>query len=246
MRNRLRFCGRRTLHAIHVIYLKQYTPIPRRNTSVSTYYLDLVIGFRYPTMTQPCSASLSYMTLIDRSCQLPQTETSTIPPATHAGRPRRMNQEDVSIEHPSGLLALPDELLRAILDHISPLDLASIQTTCSRLNIISADTLLWESACLSWFRWWDKNHDFETKRHNSAYHGWKQLFANRWRSHRNAQKALAAMTDSETNRLDRIADILNTGYDAKDVLVDAFRDAPNSDLYLSQRFVAPVHAAKVY
>ena len=141
----------------------------------------------------------------------------------------------------SKLLGLPDELLRAVLDHIGPLSLASVQSTCRRLNAVGADPGLWEHACLTFFTWWDKHHDLENKRKDPSFKGWKQLFADRWASSQRTDRALSDLIARETNRLDRVADILNAGYDAKDVLSSAFYNSANTGMHLAQRYWS--HAA---
>lgn len=133
------------------------------------------------------------------------------------------------------LLALPDELLRAIFEHVSAPDLARLQLTCRRLKGIGSDPLLWESECLRTFRWWDKHHELDNKRRNIVYSAWKILFANRWISNRAAAKALSDLMHEETGRLDRIKDILDLGYDAKDVLFANWQAAEGSEMYLAQR-----------
>lgn len=143
---------------------------------------------------------------------------------------------DTSTADPVSLLSLPDELLRAVLDHVGPVGLASVQKTCRRLNEIAADPLLWESACFSFFTWWDKGHDFEAKRKDATFSAWKRLFAERWSSSQKTKRALTNLVGAETHRLDQIAAIMNAGYDAKDVLIKAFNDSPHSESHLAQRY----------
>ena len=133
------------------------------------------------------------------------------------------------------LLSLPDELIRSILDYVHPRSLASLQVTCHRLNKIGADPRLWESACLLTYRWWDKHHEFELKQQDRAFKGWKRIFADRWKASRRTERALTDMVRVETHRLDRLKEILDSGYDAKDELIRAYYDSPLSETYLAQR-----------
>jgi F-box protein 21 len=136
---------------------------------------------------------------------------------------------------PHGLLSLPDELLRSVFEHVTALELAQLQQTCRRFQRIGADPLLWQSECLRVFRWWDKHHELDTKRFDPSYGEWKQLLATRYTSSRNVQRALSGLMSDETNRLDRIKDIMDLGYDAKDMLFSQWVDAESSEMFLAQK-----------
>ena len=138
---------------------------------------------------------------------------------------------------PTALLSLPDELLRAIFEHVSAPDLAHLQLTCRRFTLIGADPLLWQSECLDSFRWWDKDHDLERKRRDVTYSGWKELFAMRWVSKRKGRTALDRVMREDKGRLLRVKEVLDLGYDAKDFLMESWRGARGSEMFLAQRWV---------
>lgn len=149
-----------------------------------------------------------------------------------------MSDAAITDDAPANLLSLPDELLRTVFEHVTALDLARLQQACRRFHTLGADALLWQDNCLHSFRWWDKHHELDLKRLEPSlwtYSTWKELFSNRWISNRNAQRALSDLMNEETNRLDRIKEIVDLGYDAKDVLLERWETAEQSEMFLAQR-----------
>jgi F-box protein 21 len=136
---------------------------------------------------------------------------------------------------PVDILSLPDEVIQSILSYLPPAQIPAVQLLSRRFANIAAEPLLWRHFCASSFRWWHKGHKLKERLQKPASTDWRDLYANRHRASRNARTALDQILDNETGRLDQIQKILEAGYDAKEVLLDAFHSAKDSDKYLAQR-----------
>lgn len=136
---------------------------------------------------------------------------------------------------PAGILALPDEVIQAILSYIPPQQVPSIQLVCTRFVNVAAEPLLWKGYCVSSFRWWRKDHHLQVRLQEPADTEWRRLYAHRHQASRSTLRALDRILDNETGRLDQLQQILEIGYDAKGALLEAFDAAKESDKYLAQR-----------
>ncbi|RMZ77761.1 hypothetical protein DV737_g4205, partial [Chaetothyriales sp. CBS 132003] len=136
----------------------------------------------------------------------------------------------------SGILKLPDEVLLLTLRHIPPSTIISLSRVSHRFYILTLAPELWKHYCQTAFVYWDDQHEFESKLRIKAFVGWKALFAARHASSVTASRALNAIIGSETNRLDHIHSILAVGYDAKDVLLDAYERSEGQEYHLAHRY----------
>lgn len=133
------------------------------------------------------------------------------------------------------LLDLPDEVIQAVVSYIPPLATIALNQTCRRLANITSEPLLWKSFCLTSFKWWDKRHSLPSKLKDPSFIGWQTLFRDRHRSSGIARRALDEIIECEDGRLDRLDQILQVGYDAKEDLISAYRTSAASPNHLAQR-----------
>jgi F-box protein 21 len=133
------------------------------------------------------------------------------------------------------ITTLPDEVIQTILSYSPPTTAISLQQTCRRFSSVANEPLLWRQYCQT-YRWWDKRHNIKSKfRDASSFADWKSLYANRHTSSHATRNAIDRIVAEELGRLDWINIILEAGYDAKEMLLDMFRNAASSQNYLAQK-----------
>lgn len=138
------------------------------------------------------------------------------------------------------LIDLPEEVIQCILTHLPARAVVCLEQTCRRFTAITNEPLLWKSYCQDDFRWWDKRHNFRCKVRDLEFVGWKGLYTERYKSSTLCKVAIQELIDESIGRLDRIQTVLDAGYDAKDTLLEIFRNASRSPDYLAQRLVSSV------
>ena len=139
---------------------------------------------------------------------------------------------------PCNLLSLPDEVLQTILAYTPPRSVVPVHATCRRLATVASGPLLWRSFCQSAFTWWDKRHDIGSKLKDASFTEWEALYKERHLASQHTRDAFANLMGKEEGKLDAVQCILDTGYDAKDVLIAASKAAYGSEMYLAQRYVS--------
>jgi F-box protein 21 len=135
------------------------------------------------------------------------------------------------------ILDLPDEVLQVIFSFLSPYQILSAQRVCKRFTSIATEQLLWRQYCLDTWKWWSRNHQLDEKLHNPGATDWRQLFIARQRTSDEVVAALLGLTESESNRYQRIQQILDHRLDGKGDLLRLFHDAKSHSHYLAIRFV---------
>lgn len=138
------------------------------------------------------------------------------------------------------LTTLPDEVIQSILSYLPPLTTLALQQTCRRFANVANEPLLWKKYCQQSFRWWDKR--FSPQLQDASFTEWKDLFARRNTSSRATRDAINKIVAKELGRLDSLKTILETGYDAKDDLLDMFWNASSSQNHLAQKWVTAHHS----
>lgn len=118
------------------------------------------------------------------------------------------------------LEALPDEVVYTILIHAGPYSAAAIQKTSQRFYRIANTAALWRHYCLTHFQFWDKRHNIFQKIQNpSNLTPWKEIFINRYFTHKRVTESLRSIVNSQVGRLKKSHSIASFGYDAKDTLL---------------------------
>lgn len=130
---------------------------------------------------------------------------------------------------------LPEEVLTTIFQYLNSIDLISISRTTKHFTPVADSNLLWRNLTLRDFRLWDSRHDIISRKADLNFHGWKQLYAIRHHENIDTRRKLTAMVDDPIGRLRRSDSILDYGYDVKDVLLQAYTDAPE-ECVLAQRY----------
>lgn len=131
--------------------------------------------------------------------------------------------------------SLPDEVIRMILAHLSPLTTIALQQTCKRFLAIGHEPLLWKGYCQSTFRWWSQEWKYAESKQDPSSVDWRSAFAVRYTQSHAVTKSLDKIIADETGRLDGIQDIVEIGYHAKDTLMDLHQNSPSSPNHLAQR-----------
>jgi F-box protein 21 len=137
----------------------------------------------------------------------------------------------------SQLTALPDEVVQAILGYLPAPTTVALQQTCRRFVHVANEPLLWRSYCQREWRWWDRRrHAFLTAGPSDVgVVDWKALYADRHTSAKATRTAVSHIVADDVGRLDRVASILDSGYDVKDTLLDLFVNAAASESHLAQK-----------
>jgi F-box protein 21 len=135
------------------------------------------------------------------------------------------------------ILDLPDEVLQVIFSYLSPYQILSAQRVCKRFTSIATEQLLWRQYCIDTWKWWSRNHRLDEKLQNPGSTDWRLLFIARQRTSDEVVAALLGLTESETNRYQRIQQILDHRLDGKGDLLRLFHDAKSHSHYLAIRFV---------
>ncbi len=133
----------------------------------------------------------------------------------------------------SPFTALPDEVIQAILWYLPAPTAVALQQTCRRFVNVVNEPLLWKSYCRRQFRWWKRRPPFGSSSSDSIE--WKSLYADRHRSAAATRTAISQIVTDDVGRLDRIATILEAGYDVKDTLLDLFWNSSASENHLAQK-----------
>ncbi|KAH8174852.1 transglutaminase-like superfamily protein [Sarocladium implicatum] len=135
---------------------------------------------------------------------------------------------------------LPDEIITKILPHLDPDDvLRSISLTCRRFHSLATDPLLWRSTCLSYFRAFSFEHDFDSLLLGPAQDvDWLELFRLRQRRNARAVHLLDDMTKSPRLQLSKLEELCSFDYDVKEVLIQQSQSNPYQDDGLSRAYWA--------
>ncbi|KAF4121530.1 F-box protein 21 [Geosmithia morbida] len=126
------------------------------------------------------------------------------------------------------LAQLPDEIIHHLLYFISPDDtLCRFRLVCRRLAQLSDEPLLWRHYCVNGFRYWHPRHEYAAKLSSPVGKGdWKDLYLARKRTDALISRLFDGILETKVDRLARIGQISELGYQAKDFLM-AQRNTPD-------------------
>lgn len=137
------------------------------------------------------------------------------------------------------LTDLPDEVIQNVLFRLDYKTSLALEETCRRFRNVTNEPLLWKSFCRNGWMKWHPRHQFQAKVAGSEFTGWKALFAERTRSSRETRGLVEAILEHDLNRIPKVERIVELGWDAKDALLEAFRNAHLSETnVLAQRWVS--------
>lgn len=135
------------------------------------------------------------------------------------------------------MIDLPDEVIQNVLFRLNYTTALALEATCRRFRDVANEPLLWKSFCRDRWKKWEPRHNFKAKLAGSEFDGWKGLFAERTRSHREVCALIESIIEEDVNRIEKVERIVELGWDAKDALLDGFRLAHLSEKsVLAQRW----------
>lgn len=120
---------------------------------------------------------------------------------------------------------VPDEIIRHILQYVSPLETyETIPLVSRRLRLVAHDSLLWRYYCQISYRYWHPEHRLHEKLDTSASKTpWREL----WRRRKSRNDLMARLLDgiiaTKMARQEKLGRICMFGYDAKDFLLEQSR-----------------------
>ncbi|ROW01782.1 hypothetical protein VPNG_07809 [Cytospora leucostoma] len=146
------------------------------------------------------------------------------------------------------LESVPDEIIRHILEYLSPEEtFANIQLVSKAFNRVANEPLLWKYYCLASFRYWDEEHHLSEKLQlRASQTAWRKLWRRRKRRNTEISRLLDDVITSKVGRLQRIGEICRYGYDAKDLLVAQCRTDDSAGDVLARRYYANTVLASIH
>jgi F-box protein 21 len=142
----------------------------------------------------------------------------------------------------ASLDSFPDEIIRVVLNFVSPEDnLASVQPLSRRFNHLAEEPLLWRHYCCCTWRHWHPDHKFGDKlaaRASSV--DWKSLWLWRQRNRVEVARLFDGMLSTRVGQLKSFEQICLKGYDAKDFLLEQCRTDDSAEDVLARRYDEPV------
>lgn len=148
----------------------------------------------------------------------------------------------------ASLESVPDEIIRHILQYLSPEDtFANVQLVSKTFNHIANEPLLWKYYCLSSFRYWNDEHRLSEKlRLRASQTAWRKLWRRRRARNAEISRLLDEVVATKVGRLQKIGHICRYGYDAKDLLVAQSRTDDSAPDVLARRYYANTALASIH
>lgn len=141
------------------------------------------------------------------------------------------------MEQETSLLNLPDELLQSIFALVPLPSLVAAQSSCRRLFELAEEPLLWRDHCISGYRFWDNNYDFVSRCHAPAAEtDWKQLLMERKVQDKQVLRSLNNILETRVNRTIEMQNIVDLGYDAKDMLLGKYNIPEDASDVLARKY----------
>ncbi|KAL7620048.1 hypothetical protein AAE478_010597 [Parahypoxylon ruwenzoriense] len=134
--------------------------------------------------------------------------------------------------------SLPDEIVQHILLYVSPEEtLTKIALLSKRFNRVAQEPLLWRCYCRGSFKYWDSRHHFKERlRAGVRDTDWRRLFILRLARNACIARLVDGIVASRVSRLQKIEQICQYGYDAKDYLLSQCRAPDSVDDVLARRY----------
>ena len=152
--------------------------------------------------------------------------------AQHCGRATVSSAERNSIGR------LPNELLQHVLLYLPALSVAAFERVCRRFfGIVGAFN--WRNLCQADFRYWHPSHKIQSKLDADRENvDWKEVFTQRYRSHRETTRLLNSILSTQVGRIDKFQQIVGIGYDAKDCLLEHLAVDEDAEDVLARRYAS--------
>ncbi|KAI1773755.1 hypothetical protein F4818DRAFT_421656 [Hypoxylon cercidicola] len=134
--------------------------------------------------------------------------------------------------------SLPDEIVHHILLYVSPEEtLSKIALLSKRFNRVAQEPLLWRFYCKASFKYWDSGHRFKERlAGNVRDTDWKRLFLVRLARNACIAHLVDGIITSRVGRLQKIEQVCQYGYDAKDYLLGQCQVPDSTEDVLARRY----------
>ncbi|OTA65836.1 hypothetical protein K449DRAFT_391788 [Hypoxylon sp. EC38] len=133
---------------------------------------------------------------------------------------------------------LPDEIVHQILLYVSPEEtLTKVSLLSKRFNRVAQEPLLWKFYCEHNFKYWESNHHFKERlKRNLRETDWRRLYLQRLGRNARIARLVDGIVASRVSRLEKIEQICQYGYDAKDYLLSQCRVPDSVEDVLARRY----------
>lgn len=134
---------------------------------------------------------------------------------------------------------VPDEIIRHILQYVSPAETYdTIPLVSKRLQRVANESLLWKYYCQTSFRYWNPEHRFREKLETRASRtAWRELWRRRKYRDELVGRLLNDIIATKVGRQERVGRICQYGYDAKDFLLEQSRADETVEDGLARRYI---------
>ncbi|KAF1844040.1 YccV-like-domain-containing protein [Cucurbitaria berberidis CBS 394.84] len=135
---------------------------------------------------------------------------------------------------------LPTEILESIFLHLDPHSLISVSQTNKLVNQLTADApIIWRHLCYTRFKTWDSRHNIASKFSGPLSDvDWRSLFISKITIERRTRELLHAIVATQQERIRRINEIADFGYDAKETLLTECACPDDAEDVLARRYYA--------
>jgi F-box protein 21 len=143
------------------------------------------------------------------------------------------------MERPS-FTDLPTEILEAIFLNLDPRSLASVSQTNKLIKELTTDApIIWRHLCKTQFKTWDSRHNIIAKFAAPLSDvDWRALYMTKHTIERRTKELLNHIVTSQQERIRRINDIAEFGYDAKETLLKECACPDDAEDVLARRYYA--------
>ncbi|KAI2627544.1 hypothetical protein GGR54DRAFT_419150 [Hypoxylon sp. NC1633] len=133
---------------------------------------------------------------------------------------------------------LPDEILHHILLYVFPEEtLTNIALLSKHFNRVAHEPLLWKYYCEHNFKYWESAHHFKERLAGNPHDtDWRSLFLLRLGRNARIAQLVDGIVASRVSRLQKIEQVCQYGYDAKDFLLTQCRVPDSVDDVLARRY----------
>ena len=168
----------------------------------------------------------------------PSGEQSAIHVATQQSKTTTSSYEYMTMAT-NRLEQLPDELLQTILQYITPRDNVNVASTSRRLNKESNEPLLWRHYCQQTFDYWSEGDIYSSHAAKATPRlPWKKRFIDRILRDGKNMDLFEDMLETQQGRIDRMQEIANSGYEAREMLFGLTKCSDNAEDVLARRYWA--------
>ena len=131
---------------------------------------------------------------------------------------------------------LPNEVIHQILRHLPALSVPAFQQACRRFNKLT-DSLNWRHLCRKHFKYWHSDRCIQKKFvKNVDEVDWKKLFVERHQIDHKTTSLLDSILSSQTGRIEKFQQIVESGYDAKDCILTHLAVHDDTEDVLARRY----------